>query len=175
MKRFMIPFMALLICICVVWAAGPSAFSNVGGSVGPGDGWYEKLTPTKSKLIGSGDTSTLAYRWSPKWKGTSVVLVRSRVRNPKADSVGAKIIVQCLNSSYDTLYTVTVDSIVDTAGQIISLPIGSTLVGSYYNIRWLTCTLGGAAAASCHQASYDSIPKNIYIYYPFPAENLINR
>lgn len=124
---------------------------------------YESFTPTKLTVTGVGDTSTIASKWNPKVSGVDVILTRGKLKGTKSDSVGNRLIVDCLDSKFALLYSVEVDTIIDSLGEAIKLPLGSTCVGSYYNIRFVSAV---AASSKSHQAGTDTLPSTFYIYYP---------
>lgn len=163
MKKYVFGFLALIGVAFLFIAAAPTD-RVVDANTVLLDNWYQTLTPSKLKLTGSGDTCILATRWSPKWPGTDVILARSIVRAAKGDSVGAILTVECLDKSYNTIYNYAVDTIVAPAGETYKLPIGSTLIGSYFTIRLITGV--PSTAANTHQTGSDSVSAIWNVYYP---------
>jgi hypothetical protein len=159
MKKFFGILTMFSLLIAVSFAAAPTdraVDANV--YLWPGADYYQLLTPSKRTCTGVGDTSTLAYRWQPKQYGADVIFVRGKLRGTTADSVGNKLFVECLDNSYNLLYTVAVDTFTDSLGEAIKLPIGTTAVGNYYNIKLITIT--------GHRAGADSLASYMYLFYP---------
>ena len=163
MKKYVIGLFALLGVATLFMAAAPTD-RVVDANTVLLDNWYQTLTPSKLKLTGSGDTCILASRWAPKWPGSDIIIARSIVRAAKGDSVGAILTVECLDKSYNTIYNYAVDTILTASGEAYRLPIGSTLVGSYFTIRLITGV--PSTAANTHQTGSDSVSAIWNVYYP---------
>jgi hypothetical protein len=147
----------------MLMAAAPSDVTVDANSVLSG-GWYEALTPSQITLTGIGDTSTLAYQWTPKFNGSDVILMRTRWRNPSVDSTAYIINIDCLDKNRNLLYTYAADTSIDTVGKPVKLPLGSICVGSYYNIKIVSAT--PSTAAKKHTLGTDSLAAYWWLYYP---------
>ena len=161
--KLVFSFLALAVMAVWLMAAAPTDVTVDANPVLNGS-WYEALTPSQTTLTGIGDTSTLAYQWRPSYTGSDVILMRTRWRNPSVDSTAYIIFVDCLDKNKALMYTYAADTSIDTLGKPVKLPLGSTLVGSYYNIKIVSAT--PSTAARKHTLGTDSLAAYWWLYYP---------
>jgi hypothetical protein len=93
------------------------------------------------------DSSTIVLKWRAK-PGWNYYLNYSGITGTGKDSAMIRVVVDAYSFDDSLLYRTEVDSIVDQAkGQAISLPIGSTIFGDKFTVKFIAYNSGTALQA----------------------------
>jgi hypothetical protein len=115
------------------------------------DGGYEVACDTIIKATGPFDTlsgatdsvTVFTKNLNYRGEGWQYILVRDAITGGGSDSVKIAVVLDALDGNNNLFYRTVVDSFTASTGEAVRLPIGGTVIGTKYRVKFLTYTDNG--------------------------------
>lgn len=159
MKKTLLTIGLILAFAGITQAAAPT-YAAVDGVYEYGIDTVISSSTSYDTIIGSADSTTLVTKRTFD-KGWEYILVRDAITGNGSDSVLQYVSVRCFDGSGNQIYSVNVDSCTAAAGQAILLPIGGSLFGVTYTIKYKATTGAGGQCINNRIAIWKRRPIHI--------------